>query len=425
MNVYDVVLVLANAFILYIIKRYVALFSDRVISKKLSVLAYILFWCATTTCHFVFDYPLLNLIVTLVCMFLIFMTYQMTLGQKILQVAFLYLIMFGVEILVSAVTGRIQIDPLEKGNYNNALGLFVCKIMTFFVVLMIENIKRHRANHSLPLPYLLTTIFIPISSVVLGVMVAGVAGITPIYVVVAIFILMMMNAVAFALYDALMLAHERQMEAMIYQKETLYYQNQVKLMQESVDETRKFRHDFQNHLKMIEEMLTTSHNTEAKEYLQQLHQKGRQREGSIVTSGNLIVDSVLNYKLAQIQELPLKLNLDIYVPSQLDIEIADLVVILTNLLDNAIEALRKCSKNSELMLNIRISYTKGRLLLCIRNTYCGEICYENGRISTSKSETRIHGLGIINVREAVEKYKGLLKMSHEENVFTAQVLVYL
>ena len=35
------------------------------------------------------------------------------------------------------------------------------------------------------------------------------------------------------------------------------------------------------------------------------------------------------------------------------------------------------------------------------------------------------GLGIINVREAVKKYKGLLKMSHEDNVFTAQVLVYI
>ena len=101
----------------------------------------------------------------------------------------------------------------------------------------------------------------------------------------------------------------------------------------------------------------------------------------------------------------------------------DISTILTNLLDNAVSALKNIKRDKK--LNIKIVYRKGMLIISIDNTYDGVVLYENGEIVTTKKDKNVHGKGLINIRKTAEKYNGLLKLSHNENVFTSEVLLYL
>ena len=77
--------------------------------------------------------------------------------------------------------------------------------------------------------------------------------------------------------------------------------------------------------------------------------------------------------------------MDTIVPTELPVEIVDLSIILTNLLDNALRALEQIGNGK---LVIITHYQKGILYIIVRNSYNGDVRYENGEIITTKEWQR-------------------------------------
>lgn len=48
---------------------------------------------------------------------------------------------------------------------------------------------------------------------------------------------------------------------------------------------------------------------------------------------------------------------------------------------------------------------------------------EKGRIQSDKGDSTIHGFGLSNVREIVEKYDGTMDISYTEDIFTVTILI--
>ena len=80
-------------------------------------------------------------------------------------------------------------------------------------------------------------------------------------------------------------------------------------------------------------------------------------------------------------EFNIKVETEIVVPEQLNIDIADFVTLLGNLLDNALEALKKVDREQRI-LTIKIVFSQERLIGRITNTYCGEIHQKDDKILT-------------------------------------------
>ena len=111
------------------------------------------------------------------------------------------------------------------------------------------------------------------------------------------------------------------------------------------------------------------------------------------------------------------------IPENLDINSFDLVVVIGNLLDNAIESLSKQKKGS---FQIEISYRQGTLLINAKNTYEGEIIRKGETlISTKKNATEAHGIGLSNVRRVIEKYDGEMMIDTEDNLFNVHIIMYI
>lgn len=65
---------------------------------------------------------------------------------------------------------------------------------------------------------------------------------------------------------------------------------------------------------------------------------------------------------------------------------ADIITVLSNLLDNAIEASEKCEKETPL-IKVKLTVENGKLLLAVNNVWNGEIKLRDGKlVSTKKME---------------------------------------
>lgn len=402
---YDMAIILSNVFGVYVAKKFFSVFAAKSRNHILTNVSYIAYGIMTTLYFLFIDIPIVNLVISVVFLSIIAFTYQINCKKALLLTASYCGILWIAESLVK----------------EDIFGIFLSKFGIFLTVLLLQNVKLYRENHALPFAYLLASLLTPTLSIAIGVMMMQI-GIEPI-VLISMAILMLINIFAFTLYDQTSVYYEKQYETARLQQENRYYHNQLKSMEQSVNATRSFRHDIQNHFNMIEGFLNANKTGEALIYLQKLRESDRLSEDCFVSTGNFVIDSVLNYKLSAIQDLDINTELDISVPPTLKIDTVHFVSILTNLLDNALEALTTVASNK--ILKIRIAYNKGRLFILIQNSFAGDIIYENGVICSTKTESERHGYGLDNVRKAVESYHGLLKINHNEGIFSVQALLYV
>ena len=64
------------------------------------------------------------------------------------------------------------------------------------------------------------------------------------------------------------------------------------------------------------------------------------------------VDALVNYKYLLAVQKNIEMQVEICIPEELNVDTADLCIILGNLLDNAIEAAEKCEKEKRIRLKI-------------------------------------------------------------------------
>ena len=417
---YDIVYACSELFSIYIIYYFFrSLFGVQIRNKAITISVYALYFVLTIGIHFVANIPFLNLIFTIVSLFSISLCYNTTFPKRFLAI-FEYIILA----IVSVVTKNAYIEPLQKYEYENEIGIFLSRMVIFWVVLLLGYFSHHRNEQKiLPIWTMFVSPCIPILTIGVELLFTTVSGVTAQSVTVSMILLFIINIVVFFLYESLSIAYARAAKATAAEQEKNYYQNQCQLMQNAVEDTRRFHHDISNHFSIVETFLEDHKTNEASQYLQELIQKEEKKSVLYSTSGNIVVDSIINYKLRSVSDWNVAVTVDIVIPTELPIEIVDLSTILTNLLDNAVQALQKTDGKRE--LKIAMTYRKGMLFVAVKNTYPGKVHYENGEIVTTKEDTESHGYGLKNVESAAEKYDGICQLHHNDVYFDAEVALYL
>lgn len=109
--------------------------------------------------------------------------------------------------------------------------------------------------------------------------------------------------------------------------------------------------------------------------------------------------------------------------SGLRLEDEDIVTILSNLLDNAIEACKKCDI-SRRILKLKFVIEDGMVKIGVRNTFDSPVLYENGEIkSTRLVSAEEHGVGIKNIIEVIEKYDGSYVIKDDGQEFFFSIMI--
>ncbi len=186
-------------------------------------------------------------------------------------------------------------------------------------------------------------------------------------------------------------------------------------------DVRGWRHDYHNHMQVMKAKLSLGDLDGMGVYLDQLERE-LDRVDTLVKSGNLMTDAILNSKLTLARRNNIQVNCKAKLPERLPMEDVDLCVILGNLLDNAIEACQKLEEDSR-TLRLYMAVNKGQFYLSLQNSAPQELDFDARHYITSKRGN--HGLGMKRVKAAVDKYQGYLNLANEPGIFAAEVTMPL
>ena len=175
---------------------------------------------------------------------------------------------------------------------------------------------------------------------------------------------------------------------------------------------RKSTHEFEHHLQVLGDLLGQGETKAASDYLEKL-KKNRSIHVMGVNSRHPIVDVILNQKYQLARENEVNVNVQVNDLSEIDIPSDSLVVVLTNLWDNAIEACRRIDGYREIFCSVL--YDDG-LYISIRNT-SNPVTITDGKIATSKQDPLSHGFGLASVYYTLDKFDADYSYGYEDGWF--------
>ncbi|MCL2719605.1 MAG: GHKL domain-containing protein [Lachnospiraceae bacterium] len=228
----------------------------------------------------------------------------------------------------------------------------------------------------------------------------------------------------FYIFDFTAANQENKIKSALHAQEKEYYYTQCQLMQESAEQIKAVRHDMKIHLATLKDFTACASTEDIRGYLDSLVVDiGKSEVYS--NTGNIAFDSIINYKLRNAKSDNIILDLNAAVPPELNVEVADIVTILGNLLDNALEAV---ANTSEKYIKLDIKFSKGGLFVKIENPFDGEVIYNEDKTDNTIVSSKIgneHGYGLKNIKQSVEKYNGHTKITHTDNIFSIGIFLYV
>lgn len=188
------------------------------------------------------------------------------------------------------------------------------------------------------------------------------------------------------------------------------------------EQMRMYRHELQQKNLLIQSYIEQGTYEKIKDLYSETAKMldNRQR---VSNTGNISVDTIINYKASVAKKHGITIGLDAFVPYDAVFEDTDLYSLLGNLLDNAIEAAKDVPKE-ERHIKLRIRAANTNLFVSLENPYSGELCKKNGHYLTTKPDKAEHGLGLRMVRDIVERHHGSMEISDAAGRFRVVLFVY-
>ena len=177
------------------------------------------------------------------------------------------------------------------------------------------------------------------------------------------------------------------------------------------DETKSFRHDIRNHIVVVKNLLQSGKLEEAVSYMEDMDDMAEKMSFPCSTN-NPVVDILVGNKLGIAKSMGIDVDCSLLLPYPCSLRDIDICIILSNVLDNAIQAVKRLDAGME-----KYIYVSGRtqgdfLMMEIENSFYGKGAFKKGT-------------GLSNVKKVAEKYGGAMSIETQENIFVLHVLLII
>lgn len=238
------------------------------------------------------------------------------------------------------------------------------------------------------------------------------------------------------LFQNVIRLNEEKRNRIIIEKQITNMQAHIKEIDSLYDGIRGMKHDMKNSIFVMKQLMEkmgldlSDKTLEINKYLVGMEQTINKLDFRFLT-GNPVTDVVINDKYIeaskQIEGLEIEFDGFIF-PSDLQISVFDIGVILINALDNAIEA---CNKMKQKCTDIKTfihlrSFRRGKLFFIeLENSFDGELIFDefSDLPVTSKREKDLHGIGLKNIRNSARKYHGDVDCIVNDKTFSLSVML--
>lgn len=197
--------------------------------------------------------------------------------------------------------------------------------------------------------------------------------------------------------------------SLLEQKNNCLYQY-VEEAKVRYEKTVSFRHDIKNHIKVVKELLQKNQLEQALNYMKEME--------SITTNlsfpcntNNPVLDILLGNKLGIAKNNHINISCLLYLPYPCSISDIDFCIILSNALDNAIDAC-KTLDNTKKYIRVTGNMQGDFILLEIQNSIEGNFILQEG-------------IGLKNIRAVAEKYNGTMNIKIQEKEFSLSILLII
>ena len=190
------------------------------------------------------------------------------------------------------------------------------------------------------------------------------------------------------------------------------YQQKEKDIESILDmqkQNSKQRHDIKNVLILISELIQDEKYSKALEVLDKYSTGYKNINVTEIVSNNIVLNYLLNRKINQCREAGI--DMACYILGNIaGVDDMDLYILLENLCDNAIEAAGQCEKPS---IKLQIAEDNASMYIDIGNTTSGNVLKNNPHMNTTKKDKNMHGFGIMNIRDIIDKYNGTINYEQQ------------
>ena len=146
---------------------------------------------------------------------------------------------------------------------------------------------------------------------------------------------------------------------------------------------------------------------------------------SSVKTGSVNIDALLQDKLIYCNSVGIEFTSLVDGDAFKDMATSDVYFLLTNIIDNAIEATEAIEEKEHRVISLTASKKQGLLMIEETNYYHGELSFNNdGSIKTTKQENKkYHGFGTKSIAYIVKKYDGKMHYETEDNIFKLKIAI--
>ena len=190
------------------------------------------------------------------------------------------------------------------------------------------------------------------------------------------------------------------------------------ILEKQNQDLRIYAHDAKNHLTAIKSLNT---DPQIEEYINKMSES-LAIYSKVSHSGNKTLDVIINKYLTECEIKGVKFTFDVRLNNLEYVKDYDLVAILGNLLDNALESAEKSEKRE---ISLSTDYRNTYDIIIVTNSCDNSPKAVNEKLLTTKSDKKLHGIGLKSVSKTLKKYKGDYDWEYDSQnkVFTATVMI--
>lgn len=410
---------LTNLFRIFLIGRCASIFLGVDVDKKKKHIVYGCFYVINTVLFWEFHTVWINMICNLMGIGAIVWLYTKSVRTNLFITGTIYLVNCGCDVAATS----LFVNYRDGGAYNQ-----IYAVISFFLIFMCELVieKIITIHKDAEDAQNISLVLMPICSIIVITLLVYTDTCTDIGLTIVSIGLLIANFLMLYLYNLLLHSISQQYEMEMLKTQLQAYANQLNVVLRGEEKIKALRHDIKHHLSELM-LLANKHDVaEIQKYIDEMN-SFLKNPNEIVASGNLEIDSVLNFMLQKAEKELKTVDIKVMLPEKVRHSF-DINVMLGNLLENAIKA---AGKTENKYLSVHIKLKRGILKVKIENSF--ESSYilrkEQNRkdtiLKTTKPFTEQHGIGLKNVKKIVEKYNGTMAVTAQEGIFCVNLLLYM
>ena len=216
-----------------------------------------------------------------------------------------------------------------------------------------------------------------------------------------------------AYFALLTLFSSQTLQANRIQDQIKMEQERSEALMESYRSQRRLTHDFSNHMDAVNFYLDRGDIEGAKTYLAGISQKVAAGT-AVVNTNHPLLDALLSREYHKAAQKGVMLQFDLCDLRQFPLSDTDLVTVMCNLLDNAVEAAAKADPPR---IDLRLKHLEGEYVGSVRNRVARDVPVEQGALPASTKTGPGHGMGMANVCAVLDRSGGEYTISCKDRWF--------